>query len=387
MSKFIAKVISDMPPSGIRRFFDIAAEMDDVISLGVGEPDFVTPEHICDKAIESIREGHTMYTANAGMIELRSQISSYMKKFGLEYDPKTQVLVTVGASEDIDISLRAILNPGDEVLIVEPCFVAYKSCVLMAGGVPVTIPTHAENDFMVTAAEIEAKLTSRTKAVLLGYPCNPTGAILPLHELEAIAKLLSDRELVVISDEIYAELTYGDEQHVSIASLPGMYEKTIVINGFSKSFAMTGWRLGFACGPADLIGAMTKIHQYVLMCAPTMAQYAGLQALAHGEADVKAMCGEYNKRRVYLLGRLRDMGMDCFEAKGAFYLFPSIKRFGMTSEEFCERLLREQRLAVVPGTAFGDSGEGHVRICYAYSIENLNKALERLEKFISSLQF
>ena len=385
MKEFIAKTIRDLPPSGIRKFFDVAAMMDDVVSLGVGEPDFVTPKNICDRAILSLEQGHTMYTSNSGLIELRTEISNYMKKFGLSYDPETQVLVTVGASEDIDISIRALINPGDEVLIIEPCFVAYKPCVLMAGGIPVTIPTSAENDFRVTAEDIKAHLTPKTKAVMLAYPCNPTGAILGRNELELIADVLRDRDLVVISDEIYSELTYGDTPHVSIASLPGMAEKTIVINGFSKSFAMTGWRLGFACGPSDLIDAMRKIHQYVLMCAPTIAQYAGLEALQNGEESVIFMRKQYDERRMFLLSRFKEMGIDCFDAKGAFYLFPSIKKFGLTSEEFCERLLNEHHLAVVPGTAFGDSGEGHVRISYAYSMENLQKALGRLQKFIDTL--
>jgi len=386
MRNFVADTIRDLPPSGIRRFFDVAAEMDDVISLGVGEPDFVTPKPITNAAIDSLEQGKTMYTANAGMMELRQEISNYMKKFGLSYDPAKQVLVTVGASEDIDISMRAILNPGDEVLLIEPCFVAYKPCVIMAGGVPVTIKTSAENDFKVTAADIEAKLTSKTKAILIGYPSNPTGAILPQEELEKIADVLRDKDLIVISDEIYSELTYGDKPHVSIASLPGMAEKTVVINGFSKSFAMTGWRLGFACGPVEIIAAMTKIHQYVLMCAPTMSQYAGLEALKSGAPSVATMKAQYDERRTFLLGELRALGMDCFEAKGAFYLFPSIKAFGLTSEEFCNRLLQEQRLAVVPGTAFGECGEGHVRISYAYSVENLKEALVRLKRFLDSLK-
>jgi len=385
MKSFVAKTINDMPPSGIRKFFDVAAMMDDVVSLGVGEPDFVTPRHICDKAILSLDQGHTMYTSNSGMLELREEISRYMSKYGLSYDPQTQVLVTVGASEDIDISMRAILEPGDEVLIVEPCFVAYKPCVIMAGGVPVTISTSAENDFRVTAADIKAHLTAKTKAVILSYPSNPTGAILTMDELVPIADVLRERDIVVISDEIYSELTYSDCPHVSIASLPGMAEKTIVINGFSKSFAMTGWRLGFACGPVDLIAAMTKIHQYVLMCAPTIAQYAGLEALQNGEASVLAMKQEYDARRRFLLDEFKKMDIDCFEAKGAFYLFPSIAKFGLSSDEFCTRLLEEQRLAVVPGPAFGDSGEGHVRISYAYSIESIKSALDRLRKFIESL--
>ncbi|MCL2365713.1 MAG: aminotransferase class I/II-fold pyridoxal phosphate-dependent enzyme [Oscillospiraceae bacterium] len=385
MKSFVAKTIRDLPPSGIRKFFDVAAVMEDVVSLGVGEPDFVTPRHICDKAILSLEQGHTMYTSNSGLLELREEISRYMSKYGLSYDPETQVLVTVGASEDIDISLRAIIEPGDEVIIVEPCFVAYKPCVIMAGGVPVTIETRAENEFRVTAEEIKVHLTEKTKAVLLSYPCNPTGAILTMDELVPIADVLRDRDIVVISDEIYSELTYGDAPHVSIASLPGMADKTIVINGFSKSFAMTGWRLGFACGPVELIAAMRKIHQYVLMCAPTIAQYAGIEALRNGEPDVLFMKGEYDTRRRFLLDEFNKMGIDCFEARGAFYLFPSIAKFGLSSDDFCTRLLNEQRLAVVPGTAFGAPGEGHVRISYAYSVEDIKAALERLRLFIDSL--
>ncbi|MCL2083644.1 MAG: aminotransferase class I/II-fold pyridoxal phosphate-dependent enzyme [Oscillospiraceae bacterium] len=385
MRSFVAQTIRDLPPSGIRRFFDVAATMKDVVSLGTGEPDFATPWHIREEAIFTLERRRTTYGANAGMMELRREIARYMSKYGLEYDAETQVLVSVGASEDIDVAMRAILNPGDEVLLVEPCFVAYKPCVLMAGGVPVTIPTSADNDFRVTAADIEARLTSKTKAVLLSYPCNPTGATLERTEIESIAALLRERDLVVISDEIYSELTYGGEPHVSIASLPGMAEKTIVINGFSKAFAMTGWRLGFACGPADLIAAMVKIHQYILMCAPIIAQYAGVEALRNGAASVEAMRKEYDGRRRFMLNGLREMGIDCFEAKGAFYLFPSIKRFGMSSEKFCDRLLHEARLAVVPGTAFGASGEGYVRCCYAYSIDSIREALSRLRGFIQSI--
>jgi aminotransferase len=385
MKQFIAKTIRDMPPSGIRRFFDVAVTMKDVVSLGTGEPDFFTPWHIREEAIYTLERRRTTYGENAGLIGLRREIARYMSKYGLHYDPADQILVSVGASEDIDVAMRAILDPGDEVLLVEPCFVAYKPCVVMAGGVPVTIPTHAENDFRVTAADIEARLTPKTKAILLSYPSNPTGATLEKEDLEAIAALLRERDLVVISDEIYSELVYGDTPHVSIASFPGMAEKTIVINGFSKAFAMTGWRLGFACGPAELIAAMTKIHQYVLMCAPIVAQYAGMEALRNGAPDVEAMRKEYDGRRRFMLKELHEMGIDCFEAKGAFYLFPSIKQFGLTSEEFCERLLHEGRLAVVPGTAFGDSGEGHVRCCYAYSIDNIKEALNRLRRFIRTL--
>ena len=386
MSGFVAQTIQELPPSGIRRFFDMAATMGDVVSLGTGEPDFVTPWHIREEAIFSLERRRTMYTSNAGLPELKSEICRYMaEKYGLTYRPDGQTLVTVGASEGIDVALRAVLDPGDEALVVEPCFVSYKPCVLMAGGVPVAIPTSADNGFRVTAADIRAHLTPRTKAILLSYPCNPTGAILERAELEAIAALLRERELVVISDEIYAELTYGGAPHVSIASLPGMAERTIVLNGFSKAFAMTGWRLGFACGPEELIGAMTKIHQYVIMCAPTAAQYGGVEALSNGAPAVEAMRKEYDGRRRFMLKELRAMGIDCFEARGAFYLFPSIRRFGLSSEEFCDRLLHQARLAVVPGTAFGASGEGYVRCCYAYSIDNIREALSRLRGFIQSL--
>ena len=386
MNEFVARTIRDLPPSGIRRFFDIASEMKDVVSLGVGEPDFTTPWHIREEAIFSLERRHTMYTSNAGMIELRQEISRYLSaRYGLHYSPDTQILVTVGGSEGIDVALRAILNPGDEVLVAEPCFVSYKPCVTMAGGVAVPIPTGEGNGFRVTAGDIEAKLTAKTKAVMLSYPNNPTGAVMERADLEPIAALLREKDIVVISDEIYAELTYGDSPHVSIASLPGMAERTIVLSGFSKAFAMTGWRLGYACGPKALIAAMTKIHQYALMCAPTTAQYGGIEAMRGGQASVLAMRKEYDARRRYMLGALREMGLDCFEARGAFYLFPSIGRFGLPSEEFCERLLREHRLAVVPGTAFGGCGEGHIRCSYAYSIESIKEALERLRAFVTSL--
>ncbi|MCL2089366.1 MAG: aminotransferase class I/II-fold pyridoxal phosphate-dependent enzyme [Oscillospiraceae bacterium] len=383
MSSFVSQTIKDLPPSGIRKFFDVAAEMEDVVSLGVGEPDFVTPWHIREEAIFSLEQRHTMYTSNAGMSELRDEISRYMSdRFGLQYNPNSQVLVTVGASEGIDIALRAIINPGDEVLVVEPCFVSYNPCVLMAGGVAVSVPTKAENDFRVTADDIRDKITPKTKAVMLCYPNNPTGAILEHDDLDKIAALLREHEIVVISDEIYAELTYGDDPHTSIASFAGMYEKTIVINGFSKAFAMTGWRLGFVCGPSELMEAMAKIHQYIIMCAPTIAQYGGLEALKNGMPDVEAMRKEYDGRRRYMLDEFCKMGIDCFEARGAFYLFPSIKKFGMGSEEFCRRLLNEQRLAVVPGTAFGACGDGYIRCSYAYSIDSIKEALLRLRKFI-----
>ncbi|MCL2118295.1 MAG: aminotransferase class I/II-fold pyridoxal phosphate-dependent enzyme [Planctomycetaceae bacterium] len=386
MSSFVAKTVRDLPYSGIRKFFDVASEMEDVVSLGVGEPDFVTPWHIREEAIFSLERRRTMYTSNAGMPELRGEISRYMSaQYGLKYNPGTQVLVTVGASEGIDVALRAVVDPGDEVLVVEPCFVSYQPCVLMAGGVPVSVPTNAWNAFRVTADDIESRITPKTKAIMICYPNNPTGAILERDDLECLADLLRKRNIVVISDEIYAELTYGETSHGSIALLSGMVEKTIVLNGFSKAFAMTGWRLGYACGPEELIAAMTKIHQYVIMCAPTTAQYGGLEALRNGAESVQAMRKEYDARRRFMIDGLRKIGIDCFEARGAFYLFPSISRFGLTSEEFCNRLLQEQRLAVVPGTAFGDCGEGHIRCSYAYSIDSIREALFRMEKFTKSL--
>ena len=386
MKSFVADKIKELPYSGIRKFFDVASEMKDVVSLGVGEPDFVTPWHIREEAIFSLEQRHTMYTSNAGMPELRNEISRYMSgQYGLQYDPGTQVLVTVGASEGIDVALRAVINPGDEVLVVEPCFVSYKPCVLMAGGVPVSISTTAENGFRVTAGDIESQITQKTKAIIISYPNNPTGAVMENEDLEAIAVLLRKHDIVVISDEIYAELTYGDIHHTSIASLPEMYDKTIVLNGFSKAFAMTGWRLGYVCASEELIAAMTKIHQYIIMCAPTVAQYGGIEALRKGRAGVLAMKKEYDARRRFMLGELQNMGIDCFEAKGAFYLFPDIRKFGIKSDEFCAKLLREQRLATIPGTAFGESGEGHIRCSYAYSIESIKEALLKLEKFIKTL--
>ena len=386
MNRFIAQTIQDMPPSGIRKFFDVASEMKDAVSLGVGEPDFPTPWRIREEAIFSLEQRRTSYTENAGKPELRREISRYMAaRYDLRYDPASQVLVTVGASEGIDIAMRAMLDPGDEVLVVEPCFVSYKPCVAMAGGVAVPVPTSAENGFRVTSEDIKSRVTPKTKAILLSYPNNPTGAILERAQLEQLAETLRELDIIVVSDEVYAELTYGEHRHVSIASLPGMAEKTIVLNGFSKAFAMTGWRLGYACGPAELIAAMTKIHQYILMCAPTTAQYGGIEALRGCGESVLAMRKEYDARRRFMLGELRGMGLDCFEARGAFYLFPCIQSCGLPSEEFCVRLLREQRLAVVPGTAFGDCGEGHVRCAYAYSIESIKEALSRLEKFVTSL--
>jgi len=367
----------------------VAKSMPDVVSLGVGEPDFVSPWHIREEAIFSLEKRRTMYTSNAGLEELREEISKYMrKKYDLRYKPMTQTLVTVGASEGIDVALRAIINPGrgEEVLVVEPCFVSYVPCVLMAGGVPVSVPTTAANNFRVTADDIRAKLTDKTKAIMLSYPSNPTGAVLELADLESIAAVLRERDIIIISDEIYAELTYSGSRHISIASLPDMYERTIVLNGFSKAFAMTGWRLGYACGPEEILAAMTKIHQYIIMCAPTTAQYGGLEALRNGDESVEKMRKEYDTRRRYILREFHKMGIDCFEALGAFYLFPSIAKFGLSSEEFCNRLLHEHRLAVVPGTAFGSCGEGYIRCSYAYSLDSIKEALARLDSFIKRIQ-
>ncbi|MCL2050546.1 MAG: aminotransferase class I/II-fold pyridoxal phosphate-dependent enzyme [Lachnospiraceae bacterium] len=387
MKSFIAQNIRDLPYSGIRKFFDIAAEMKDIISLSVGEPDFATPLSIREEAVRTLESQGTKYTSNVGLLELRNEISRYLsRKYDVNYDPNQQILITVGASEGIDVALRAILNPGDEVLVVEPCYVSYRPCVLMAGGVPVTIPTSAENNFRVKPEDIEMRITEKTKAILISYPSNPTGAIMERKDIEAVADLLRKHEILVISDEIYAELTYGDEAHVSIASLPGMYERTILLNGFSKAFAMTGWRLGYACGPEEIIAEMIKIHQYVIMCAPTNAQHAGICALRSCDEEVKEMKAEYDLRRRFMLDEFWKMGIDCFESRGAFYLFPSIKSFGLSSEEFCIRLLKEQRLAIVPGPAFGECGEGFVRICYAYSLENIREALSRIQAFINTLK-
>lgn len=383
---YVADRIHAIPFSGIRKFFDIVAQMEGAISLGVGEPDFDTPWNIREEAIFSIEKGYTHYTSNAGLLELRHEIANYMqRKYNLQYNPQNQVVVTVGASEGIDIALRAILNPGDEVLLVEPCYVSYKPCIVMAGGVPVVISTKAENEFRLTPEEILASITPKTKALLMCYPSNPTGAIMEKADLEKIAAVLRDRNIVVISDEIYAELTYTKETHVSIASLPGMYEKTIVLNGFSKAFAMTGWRLGYAVGPAEIISAMIKIHQYVIMCAPTFSQYAGIEALKSCDESVSKMVQEYNTRRNVMVKGFRGMGIECFEPMGAFYVFPSIQKTGLSSEEFCLQLLQAEKVAVVPGTAFGDSGEGFVRCSYAYSIDNLKQALERIGRFVKKI--
>ena len=382
----LSKRIVEIEPSGIRKFFDVVNEMEDAISLGVGEPDFDTPWHIRDEGIYSLEKGRTFYTSNAGLKELKVEIAKYMnRRFDLTYDYEHEIMVTVGGSEAIDIAMRAMLDPGDEVLIPQPSYVSYVPCAVLANGVPSIIELKAENEFRLTAEELEAAITPKTKLLVLPFPNNPTGSIMRRSDLEAIAKVILEHDLFVLSDEIYSELTYGEEEHVSIASLPGMWERTITINGFSKSYAMTGWRLGYACGPRVIIEQMLKIHQFAIMCAPTTSQYAAVEALRNGDEDVAQMKEEYDGRRRYLLHRFKEMGLECFEPYGAFYMFPSIRKFGMTSEEFATKLLEAEKVAVVPGTAFGASGEGFVRMSYAYSLDDLKKALERIEKFIVTL--
>lgn len=384
MRKLVNDTIKQIPPSGIRKFFDIAAEMENVISLGVGEPDFDTPWHIREEGIYSLEKGKTFYTSNAGLMELREEICKYMKRrFDMTYNTK-EVLVTVGGSEGIDLALRAMIEPGDEVLIPEPCFVSYKPCSVLAGAKAVAIPLKEENEFKLTADEIREYATDKTKVIFLPFPNNPTGATMNREELEAIAQVILEKDLFVISDEIYAELTYGEE-HCSIASLPNMAERTLIINGFSKAYAMTGWRMGFAVGPEELIGAMTKIHQYAIMCTPTTSQYAAIEALKNGDEDVVEMRKAYDHRRRFLVKAFNDMGLTCFEPKGAFYVFPSVQSTGLTSEEFCTKLLYDQGVAVVPGTAFGDCGEGFIRVSYAYSIDELKRAIEKIKVFIENL--
>lgn len=376
----------ELKPSGIRKFFDILEEMQDVVSLTVGQPDFDTPWHIREAGIRSLEEGRTYYTSNSGTVELRREISAYQKRrFGLEYDPKNEIIVTVGGSEAIDLAIRAVVNIGDEVIVPEPCFVCYSPLVTLAGGAPVTINLRAENDFRLTAAELEAAITPKTKAVVLAFPNNPTGAVLDGNDLENLAEVIRRHNILVISDEIYAELTYG-ERHVSIASLDGMRERTIIAAGFSKSYAMTGWRLGYTLAPPEITAQMLKIHQFAIMCAPTASQFAAVEAVRNGDEDIEFMKAEYDGRRRFVVSGLHDMGIDCFVPRGAFYVFPDISRFGMTSEEFCGRLLREKHVAIVPGTAFGECGEGFARISYAYSLRHLEKALKRMEEFINDLQ-
>ena len=381
MRDILNNAIKSIKPSGIRKFFDIVSEMKDAVSLGVGEPDFQTPWHIREEGIYSLEKGRTHYTSNTGLKELKEAVSSYLdRKYALNYEAKDEVMVTVGGSEAIDIALRAMLDPGDEVLIPEPCYVSYLPCTELAGGVPVSIPLKAENEFKLTVSELEEAFTDKTKILIMPFPNNPTGAIMTREELAPIVDFVIEHDIFVITDEIYSELTYTGK-HVSIASFPGMKERTIYINGFSKAFAMTGWRLGYACGPAKVLSQMLKIHQFAIMCAPTTSQYAAVEALNNGDSDVEEMRDAYNKRRRYLITELRKMGIECFEPFGAFYIFPSIKRFGMSSEEFATKLLEEEKLAVVPGTAFGKCGEGFIRISYAYSIEKLKIAMGRLENF------
>ncbi len=376
-----------LKPSGIRRFFDIVAEMKDAISLGVGEPDFDTPWHIRDEGIYSLEKGRTFYTSNSGLKELRMEIAAYLKRTqNMDYHYMHEILITVGGSEAIDLAMRAMINPGDEVLIPEPSYVSYQPTVILADGKPVIIELQEKNKFRLTPEELEAAITPKSKLLVMPFPNNPTGAIMEKEDLEKLVPIIIKHDLYVVSDEIYSELTYGGKKHVSIASLPGMKERTILINGFSKAYAMTGWRLGYACGPEQVIAQMTKIHQYCIMCAPTTSQYAAVEALHNGDDDVKMMRESYDERRRFVLHMLAQMGLPCFEPEGAFYVFPCIREFGMTSAEFATRLLKEEKVAIVPGTAFGDCGEGYLRISYAYSIDNLKKALGRLEKFVGSLR-
>lgn len=384
----LSSTITQIKPSGIRKFFDIVSEMNDpdVISLGVGEPDFETPWHIRDEGIYSLEKGRTFYTSNAGLVELREEIGRFLKRrYDLSYDAREEILVTVGGSEAIDIALRAMVDPGDEVLIPQPSYVSYEPCAVLAGAKPVIIELKNENQFRLTAQELEDAITDKTKILILPFPNNPTGAIMEKGDLEAIAEIIREKDIFVISDEIYAELTYK-EKHVSIVSLPGMQERTVLINGFSKAYAMTGWRLGYACAPKEIMEQMIKIHQFAIMCAPTTSQYAAVEALRNGDEDVAMMRESYNQRRRFLMHAFKEMKLECFEPYGAFYVFPSIKEFGMSSEEFANRLLQEEKVAVVPGTAFGDCGEGFLRISYAYSIDSLKIALDKIGAFVDRLR-
>lgn len=382
----ISPAVKAVPPSGIRRFFDIAAEMKGVISLGVGEPDFITPWHIRESCVHGLHKGYTAYTSNYGLLELREEIARTIESnYHVTYDPRTEALVTVGVSEALDLAIRALLSPGDEVLIPEPCYVSYRACVLLAGGTPVPVPTAIEHEFRVTVEQLEKRVTPRTKALLIGYPNNPTGAVMPKKELEAIARFAQKHDLIVISDEIYADLTYQGT-HTCFASLPDMRDRTILLNGFSKAYAMTGWRIGYALSNPDFIAAMNKIHQYTMLCAPITAQLGALEALRHGKDKMEKMVAEYNCRRQLMLEGMRSMGLTCFEPKGAFYIFPSIKETGLTSMQFAEELLKAEKVAVVPGDAFGESGEGFIRCSYASSISNLSEALNRISRFVKHHQ-
>ena len=386
-TSLLSQKVVGLKPSGIRKFFDIVSEMPDAISLGVGEPDFDTPWHVRDEGIYSLERGRTFYTSNSGLLELRTEIANYIKRTqGITYDPRKEVLITVGGSEAIDLMLRAMINEGDEVIIPQPSYVSYEPCAILADAVPVVINLKAENEFRLKPEELEAAITDKSKILVLPFPNNPTGAIMEKEDLEKLVPIIIKHDLYVLSDEIYAELTYTGKPHVSIASLPGMQERTVLVNGFSKAYAMTGWRLGYACGPDWLMQQMTKIHQYAIMCAPTTSQYAAVEALKNGDDDVAMMRDSYNERRRFVLHTLRAMGLPCFEAQGAFYVFPDIREFGMFSDDFATRLLQEEKVAIVPGTAFGDCGEGFLRISYAYSLDNLKAALSRLEKFVTRLR-
>lgn len=384
--KMLSKTVCDLKPSGIRRFFDMLADMKDVISLTIGEPDFITPWHIREAAIESLEKGKTYYTSNAGTVDLRSEVSRYMKRrFDLDYNPKNEVIITVGGSEAIDVAMRALLEPGDEVILPSPSFVCYEPIATMLGAKVININTKAENKFKLTPEELKSAITPKTKLLVLPFPNNPTGAILTRDELEGIAEVLRDTNIAILSDEIYAELTYG-RKHVSIAQIEGMKERTIIASGFSKAYAMTGWRMGYICAPKILAEQMLKIHQYAIMCAPTVSQFAAVEALRNGDEDVEIMRAEYNRRRVFLLEGFKRIGIECFEAEGAFYLYPNIGQFGLSSEEFAQRLLHEHNCAIVPGTAFGECGEGYARISYAYSMKHLTLALEKIEAFVKTLK-
>jgi len=379
----ISKRAGQISPSGIRKFFDLLASMEGVISLGVGEPDFTTPWHIREAAIESLEKGDTMYTSNLGMPELRQELSRHLKQdYGVEYNPESELLITVGVSEALDLAMRALLDPGDEVIMPDPCYVAYDACVTLAGGTPVMVPTNEEDSFEISARAIKARLTSKTKAILIGYPANPTGAVMPREKLAEIAELARRHQLLIISDEIYAKLVYGVE-HTCIAALPGMKENTVLLGGFSKAYAMTGWRIGYAAAPKEVIAAMTKIHQYTMMCAPTMAQVAAIEALRSGGNSATEMVEDYNRRRLVMVKGLWEIGLPCFEPKGAFYAFPSIRQTSLTSEDFAEKLLTEAKVAVVPGSAFGQCGEGYVRCCYATSLADIEEALVRMKRFVA----
>ncbi len=385
-SKILSSKVTSIKPSGIRKFFDILDEMDDVISLTVGQPDFDTPWHIREAGIYSLEDGRTYYTSNSGLLEFRREVCNYLeRRFGLSYTPENEVICTVGGSEAIDLAMRAILEPGDEVIVVEPSFVCYGPLASLAGGVPVIVNTELRDKFKLTPEKLLSAITDKTKMLVLPYPSNPTGGIMTKEELEKIADIVRERDIIVLSDEIYAELTYG-KKHVSFASLPGMKERTILVSGLSKAYAMTGWRLGYACAPKEIMKQMVKLHQYAIMCAPTTSQYAGIEALKNGDDDIEFMKDAYDQRRRFIHSELRKMGLDSFEPEGAFYIFPNIGKFGMTSEEFCEKLLYSKHVAIVPGTAFGESGEGFARISYAYSIDHIKKAMERIKEFIATLK-